>query len=335
MTLDKFLPPFIDFIDEHFGRENHHYVFINNKEFQYGLTTEYNVEFLNTDDEIFITLLEYMKRAEKIILHGLWRDRVNSLLYFNQKLLKKCYWVMWGGDFYFPKTQSWAKKQIIKKMGYLVTGNRGDYKLAKKWYKAKGKQIDSFIYPSNLYKKYDQQSKKHETINIQVGNSADPTNNHLEAFTKLIRYKDEDIKIYTPLSYGNKEYANEIIFKGNELFGEKFIPLTEFISFEKYIELLSEIDIAIFLHNRQQAMGNTITLLGLGKKVYMRNDVTTWKLFNDIGVKIFDQNDINLSQLAEEEAKSNIEKIKKHYSKNILIKSLEQLLLKTRKGKIK
>jgi len=94
MVLDKFLAPFIDFVDEHFGREEHHYIFITSEKYNYGLTPEHNVEFLYTDDDIYITLLKYMKISKKIILHGLWRDKVDVLLYFNQELLKKCYWVM-------------------------------------------------------------------------------------------------------------------------------------------------------------------------------------------------------------------------------------------------
>ena len=90
MILDKFLAPFIDFVDKNFGRDNHHYVFITSEKYDYGLTTLHKVEFLHTDDDIFITLLKYMKMAKKIILHGLWRDKVDILLYFNKKLLKKC-----------------------------------------------------------------------------------------------------------------------------------------------------------------------------------------------------------------------------------------------------
>jgi dTDP-N-acetylfucosamine:lipid II N-acetylfucosaminyltransferase len=284
MILDKFLAPYIDFIDEHFGRENHHYVFITSEKYEYGLTPEHKVEFLHTDDDIFITLLEYMKIAKKIILHGLWRDKVDILLYFNQKLLKKCYWIMWGGDFYFPETKSKIKYEIIKNIGYLVTYIEGDYELAKKWYKAKGKYHECFMYPSNLFKEYDIEVKKETTINIQLGNSADPSNNHLEVLKKLIKYKDDNIRILVPLSYGNQDYAKIVISKGKEFFGNKFIAITEFMPFKNYLVFLSNIDIAIFTHKRQQAMGNTITLLGLGKKVYMRTDVTHWQLFKDIDV---------------------------------------------------
>jgi len=234
---------------------------------------------------------------------------------------------MWGGDFYFPETQSWIKKQVIKRMGHFITYIKGDYELVKQWYGAKGKYHECFMYTSNLYKEYDIQLKTHDTINIQIGNSAGPTNNHLDILEKLKKFKDENIKIFAPLSYGDEETAKKVSAKGEELFGEKFIPLTEFIPFEKYLEFLGEIDIAIFAHKRQQAMGNTITLLGLGKKVYMRSDITPWQLFKDIDVKVYDVENIEIELIDDTTRIANKEKIKEYFSKEKLKIQLKDLLI--------
>lgn len=321
MILDKFLAPFIDFVNEHFGRENHHYVFITSEKYDYGLTPEHNVEFLYTDDDIFITLLEYMKISKKIILHGLWRDKVDVLLYFNQDLLKKCYWMIWGGDFYFPETKSKIRHEIIKNMPNLLISVDDDIKLIRKWYMAKGNHIKLFLgYPSNLYNEYNIKTNLSGTINILIGNSATSTNNHFEIFEKLLPFRNEKIMLYIPLSYGDKEYAKEVIEYGKKIFGDKFIALTEFMSFEKYLEFLGSIDIAIFNHKRQQAMGNTITLLGLGKKVYLRSDSTLWNHFKNIGIRIFDINNIELKSLDKISKKNNQEKTKEYFSKDNLIK---------------
>lgn len=326
MILDKFLVPYIDFIDEHFGRENHHYIFITSEKYEYGLTPRHNVEFLYTDDDIFITLLKYMHKAKKIILHGLWRDKINLSLYFNQELLKKCYWIMWGGDFYFPEKHSKIKHEIIRKMGHLITYVEEDYKLVKQWYGTQGIYHECFMYPSNLHKEYANKPKERSTINIQLGNSADPTNNHIDVLKKLEKYKDEDIQIFTPLSYGDEEYAKGVIAYGEELFGDKFIALTDFIPFEKYLEFLSEIDIAIFAHKRQQAMGNTIALLGLGKKVYIRNDVTPWKMFEKNNIKLFDSNgDINITLIDKEIKQQNMHYVRDYFSKENYIEQLKNI----------
>ena len=79
---------------------------------------------------------------------------------------------MWGGDFYFPKKQSWIKKQVIKKIAHFITYIKGDYELAQKWYGSSGEYHECFMYPSNLYKEYDITQERHTNINIQLGNSS-------------------------------------------------------------------------------------------------------------------------------------------------------------------
>jgi hypothetical protein len=44
-------------------------------------------------------------------------------------------------------------------------------------------------------------------LSILLGNSADPSNNHVEALERLLPYRDQDIKIYAPLSYGDQRPA--------------------------------------------------------------------------------------------------------------------------------
>ncbi len=324
IVLDKFIPTYINFIDQHFDISQHQFMALDKEKYEYGLTKNHAVKWLDKKSKIF-ELLIAMYQAEKVILHGLWIERIIQLLFLQPWLLKKCYWVMWGGDFYFPETQGWVKKQVIKKMGNLVTYIKGDYALAQKWYGAKGRYHECFMYPSNLYKDYDILPKAHDVINIQIGNSADPTNNHFEILEMLVQYKDQNIKIFAPLSYGDMEYTKTIATRGKEMFGDKFIPLLQFMPFEKYLELLGQIDIAVFAHNRQQAMGNTITLLGLGKKVYMRSDVTPWPLFKGLGVSIFDVEQLDVSSLGKDKARRNKEIIAGYFSERKLIEQYSEI----------
>jgi len=319
---EKFTSKFIDFINANFQTKENLFLVLGVKS-QYEQVKYSNVKYL-APKNIF-TLLYEMNRNQKIILHSLFNNKLVKLLYLQPWLFKKCYHAMWGGDFYFPEKQSWFKKQVIKKIGHFITYIKGDYELACEWYGATGKYHECFMYPSNLYKEYEIQQKEHKTINIQVGNSADPTNNHLEVFEKLKNYKDENINIFVPLSYGNEEYSKEVIEKGQEMFGDKLKPMTEFMPFDKYLEFLGDIDIAIFAHKRQQAMGNTITLLGLGKKVYMRSDITPWELFKDIDVKVFDVDSIDLELFSEEEKQFNKIKIKEYFSEENYLKQLKKL----------
>ena len=72
-------------------------------------------------------------------------------------------------------------------------------------------------------------------------------------------------------------------------------------------------------------MGNIITLLGLGKKVYMRNDITSWDMFKDSSIDVFDLENFNLDTLEGEVKNKNMKKIKEYYSKENLKKQLGKI----------
>lgn len=331
---EKFTNPYIEFINNNFN-ENKHLFFIVGKGIGRTINKHQNVKEIKNSFFVFFSLVNEMYKKDKVIIHGLGFPQIVLLLFLQPWLLKKCYWVIWGGDLYSYRKQKTTIKskvyemmrgKVIRNMGGLITHIKGDYELAREWYDAKGKYYYSFMYPSNLYKEYDLSNVKKDTEKtyIQVGNSADPSNNHIEVFEKLFPYRDENIEIACPLSYGNKEYAAEVIRKGKEMFGEKFNPLVDFMPFEEYLEFLAKIDIAMFNHKRQQAVGNITTLLGLGKKVYIRDDITTWDFCKSHNLTVFKANSkLNDLFLILEEAiiKKNIENVKKSFSEQQLKKN--------------
>ena len=339
---DKFIQPFIDFVAKNFNRNDHLYVFaFDDNVVKYPIPKADNVidinNHFNGKKNIFklsSALTSLIEDAEKVILHGLFSDDLINYLYLHQRFLEKCYWVMWGGDLYghINPVKTWKntfrihrRRRVIQEMGGLITYIKGDYDLACKHYGVRGKHYESFMYTSNLYKDYNIKPKEHKTINILVGNSADPSNNHLEVFEKLLQYKDEDIKIIVPLSYSSQENAKKVIVKGREMFGDKFEPLTEYMPFEEYLKLLGKIDMAVFAHNRQQAMGNIITLLGLGKKVYIKNDITPWETFEDTGIKVFDVASVTIDLLEEDIKRENQKRVKEYFSEGNYLKQLNKL----------
>jgi len=93
--------------------------------------------------------------------------------------------------------------------------------------------------------------------------------------------------------------------------------------FEKYLEFLAGIDIAIFNHKRQQAFGNAITLLGLGKKVFIHNDSTLNGVFQEFDIAIYDTANINIDLIDENVQKQNIERVMLEFSEEALVKSVK------------
>lgn len=323
---------YIKFINKNFSVNEHIYYYYcgrgnANTKVSDGLNVILNNKIKNKWLEIiemFLILNRYSYKAEKIMLHGIFNPRVLLFLSFQPWLLKKSNWVIWGGDLYdYQKPKITTKQKLyefmrafcIKRFGGLITYIKGDYDLAKKWYGAKGTYYECIMYPSNLYKELEiNRLENQDKIYIQLGNSADPSNEHLEILERLEQYKNENIEIICPLSYGNKEYASKIKKIGEEKFGNKFVALMDFMPFEKYLQILGKIDIAIFNHDRQQAMGNIITLLGLGKKVYIRKGITTEELFEEKQIQVFDNKNIKISQMNEKIKIENSKRVKEYFS---------------------
>lgn len=336
MTNDKFNSGYIKFIEENFDMEEHLFVF-------WSGASEDEIKILDRDNIFKIKnfvhktlLMKYLYKSEKIFLHGLHNKRLNKMLYYNQGVLKKCIWIIWGGDLHayeIPKTtrkekkKEFYRKNIIKKFGGYISLFEEEYNLCKKWYESDGKFYPTFNYPSNLFNEIKIEEKKEEKIVIQIGNSALKRNNHIEVLDKLAKYKDENIEIICPLSYGDEKNAISVKEYGEEMFGQKFIGLLEFLEYDKYIELLKSVDIAIFNHKKHQAMGNIITLLGMGKKVYLnKEDFITKKVMDSLKVNTFDvSGEILLGKLTEKEKELNVKIVRERFSKKKLKEELEYI----------
>ncbi len=321
MTLDKFIPPFITFVTKHFDKMDHHFAILGEERYEYGLTPEAPVEFINSHKRLSDLLIS----SPKIIIHGLWSETVNELLFLKPSLIQKAIWIMWGGDFYFPERHSKYKHFVIQNMPYYVASADHISEYLKNNYGAKGTFFPSFSYTTNIFQEMpDTPQVNSSKTTIQVGNSADPTNNYSEVFEILKTYKNKNIVIKVPLSYGDSQTKVMVPEIGKSIFGDIFFPMENLLPYNDYIAHLSSIDIAIFNHNRQQAMGNIISLLGLGKKVYIGFKPTR-DFLKEKGITVFSLNEFSLTPLSESIVKENQKRVREYYSEKNLAKLYTEL----------
>ena len=327
----KFSADFFEFLIQHNVKLDDQFLFhyrcrkstCNN----YGMQAIFAPHFFSLIPNLL--MLNPLFRSEKIIIHSLASPFLLLYLYIFPSLAHKSYWAIWGKDLYYYKTlkqirfyhniYEFFRKRVIKEIRHIIGFSQEDYELARKWYGSTAELHKCFMYPSNCYKEIPTPGKKGGPVILLVGNSADPSNNHIEAFSLLEKYKHDDIKIITPLSYGDNNYAKQVIKVGKRLFGRKYAPIEELLPLADYLDLLARVDIGIFAHKRQQAMGNIITLLGMKKKVYIRNDITTWKTLEYLGVKIYDLYDLNLLEPDKQTMKNNHSIIKMVFSEENLL----------------
>ena len=72
-------------------------------------------------------------------------------------------------------------------------------------------------------------------------------------------------------------------------------------------------------------MGNIITLLGLGKKVYINQTSVQWEFLKYHNIQIFSLNNMTLRNLENEDKQLNINRIKQLFSKDRLLNDLNRI----------
>lgn len=270
------------------------------KTFQYEEKIEKRVVRLKNPFMI-IKYLHLLRKSKWIYLHLLSYDPTLFFWRFNPKLQKKTTWIIWGTDIYsYLKKDKNIKTRIYESLRKVVIPNfpeisayvNQDFTLINQLYSTKAEFIKTmYPYPVNFddLNTYAIKERNKQIVNILIGNSADSTNCHEEMIDYLSAYKDEPICIYCPLSYGgNQKYIQEISKKGKNIFGDKFIPVMTIMNSQEYSGFLSTIDIALMNHKRQQALGNITALIYLGRKVYLRSDVTTYQFMSEQNIQVFD-----------------------------------------------
>ncbi|GAB6099408.1 TDP-N-acetylfucosamine:lipid II N-acetylfucosaminyltransferase [Halanaerocella petrolearia] len=330
MSNDKFNTSYIKFIENNFNMKEHYFIFISGvSENKIPILDRNNIWKISSKKEVF-KLIKLMNKSSRIFLHGLFNKNIVRLLFVQPWLLKKCSWIIWGGDLYYYKYRDnnwksniyeWIRSKVIKRFDSIIAYARGDFEFAKKWYKVKGEYQECLYYPYFAVNDYLKNIKlpsenSMETV-IQLGNSADPRNRHIEALQNLEKFRNENIKIVCPLSYGGTEdYIRKVKRVGEKIFEDKFVTMDRFLPEEEYYKFLSNVDIAIFNHDRQQATGNILSLLYFGKKIYInkKDNSTTWNYLMQHNFIFYDFDHINLEKLSIENKNKNKKIIKQSFT---------------------
>src|SRR5699024_9177969 len=96
---DKFVLPYIKFINKYFDKDEHIFLVV-----QKNINDEFEVKYSNVnyvlDKTINFKMVRKMYQSKNIYLHGLFNGKIVTMLFLNPILLKKCNWIIWGGDLY-------------------------------------------------------------------------------------------------------------------------------------------------------------------------------------------------------------------------------------------
>jgi hypothetical protein len=214
--------------------------------------------------------------------------------------------VNWG----VPDFSNQTRKSIIQRILFKITKNvlnnfrfvialsSEDKIKIEKQYKLQNVIIAPYIRDS--YKEFNSIKKplnvNNQPVRVMISHSGYEQNNHIHVFQLLERYKNENMQIICPLSYGNTEYVEKVKKEGKRIFNEKFIYIEELLSRDNYLDLLTSIN--VFIANTTMQTGLFVINFGLctGLKMYLRgNNFNSIKLlgFNTNNVKELDDISFN------------------------------------------
>lgn len=355
------------FVNENFDKKDH--VFVTGKAYDSSMVAPIGLERKEGDVEIvapknIFRYISILNKCDGIILHGVFSAKHLLLISRKKEWLEKTCWVLWGGDIYCHNKKSRKLKDRLAEkvklhyapfIGYIAPITEKDFPLAQEWYGIRGKKF-LINYPTPLQRrdvlsylgglsKEKETSDPGRTKKIIIGNSATVTNCHKEAFEILSAFKDENICIYIPLSYGfsgYEKYAEEVIHDAESIFGrKKIVPLTEKMDGEEYAKLLGSMDVAVFYNDRQQAMGNIAILLAAGTKIFIRDDTSMWKHYLDRGYqlenafKICNMDFDEFCRYDEVKKENNVRMINKYVNADVLKAKWEIMFddMRLRKGR--
>ncbi|CAA6810235.1 MAG: Glycosyltransferase [uncultured Sulfurovum sp.] len=299
---------FIRFIEKYFDPNEHEFIILCQKQSKFldFYKQRKNCKVTYTKN-IYFNFKDLFKHSKKIIIHQLNKPILMlSLIIFYKKAFKKMVWSIWGGDVYFYKYKSNSfkdnmiellRKIVIAKIPLISYWIKGDYLKVKEVYKSKAKGIKAkYPSPIDIAKieniKLDVH-KQEDPVRIFVGNSADPSNEHIETFKLLQKFQNENIEVVSVLSYGGSEhYREEVMATGKEFFKNKFKPISTYMNFNEYLSFINSMDICVFNHKRQQGLGNQLVFFILEKKVFISHTTTPFSTYKDLGIDIYSTEDI-------------------------------------------
>lgn len=285
MHNDKFIAPFVEFMNRHFNMNEHLFLCMHTCP-QFPFPAGKNVVKIRDLRGIKLN----HANIKQVICHSLFTAGLVDYLYKHQDVLRtKAYWCMWGGDLYNAPRD--AVNDFVRKNFYAYIGLMDREYALNKYGMRDNFYGANYIFPTLFGNNDVNVTKQSHPIRIQVNNSADDST--LEMLDVLSKFRAQDLEIYTILSYGKMEYRDQIIARGTELFGDKFNYLGDYLAPDEYKEFVKKNHILILNQNRQQGVGNTILNIQYGNKVFIRGDVSTYKYLNEVdGVKIFDSRKI-------------------------------------------
>ena len=172
-----------------------------------------------------------------------------------------------------------------------------------------------------------------EPLKILLGNSSDPNGNQIDALHYLKHKVKTDCEVYSFLSYGDKDGKEWTLDYAGRHWGDRFHAVTDFMDKATFVRYLNGMDVVMMFHNRQQAEGNIMIALSLGKPVFMKPMNPQFNMLKRMGVEsVYDVRQMHTVDLrkaivdAQAKREATLKAIEREYSDQSRLSHLKELL---------
>ena len=282
------------------------------------------IQFASLYSKEFADLAGDTAKYEKVFIH-----QFSPLMYrwVARRQFKQLNWMVWGGDlynlpfvnynFYEPRTQTYTsvnksgenflyllkvyltnmpfRGKAYSKVTGIYTWMQSEFEFATRSIKGLNAKREFFFYENQVpYQNLDGLRKaevKNDRLRIVVGNSATPTNNHVDAMER-ISASGLQADLIIPVGYGDPKYVS-FLKKNIGLFKNGSIEFIEkFMGFDEYVQLLASADALVMNHIRPQGYGNIFMSMYLGKPVFLNDKNLSLPDLNSAGLPWYPLTDL-------------------------------------------